>query len=133
VGVRKTSVGPDGGKAADPAGFTLVEILVAVLILGLVAVMVTSAILPAGAGTRSRVDRAHAERAGASIVEELLATDFALVIPGTFGPAPLPGRDAATAEITVQTLNPRLKSLTITVRLGDQESTLMCLKGVHTP
>jgi prepilin-type N-terminal cleavage/methylation domain-containing protein len=114
-------------------GFTLVEILVSLLVLALVAGVVVGVILPAGSGARSRVDRAHAERAGASLVEELLAADFALISPGTFGPNPLPGPGRAEATLTVEVVNPRLKNITVNVRVGDEESTLMCLKGVHTP
>jgi prepilin-type N-terminal cleavage/methylation domain-containing protein len=126
-------------RAAVPArlsgsgGFTLVEVLVTVLILGLAATLVTGAVIPATRNGDRREERLNAEREARSTLEQVLGLEFEDLVPGTLGPAAISGYPDAERTVTVAAWSARVTQITIEVRVGDEEATLTCLKGRRSP
>lgn len=115
------------------AGFTLVEVLVTVLVLGLAVLLVTGAVIPATRNGDRREERLSAEREARSTLEQVLGLDFDDLAPGTLGPSAISGYPDATRTVTVAAWSARVRQITIEVRVGDEESTLTCLKGRRSP
>ncbi len=59
--------------------------------------------------------------------------EFDDLVPGTLGPAAISGYPDAARTVTVAAWSARVRQITIEVRVGDEESTLTCLKGRRSP
>lgn len=120
-------------QVAGAGGFTLVEVLVTLVILGLAVALVTGAVIPATRNADRRTERLSAEREAKSTMEQLLAQDFEDFTPGSLGPSVLSGYPDAQRTMTVAAYGSRVWLVTVEVRVGDEAAELTCLKGRRSP
>jgi prepilin-type N-terminal cleavage/methylation domain-containing protein len=116
-------------RHSNSDGFTLVEVLATVLILGLAVILVTGAVIPATRNGDRREERLSAEREARSTLEQVLGLDFDDLVPGTLGPAAISGYPDATRTVTVAAWSAQV-GRSIGVHVGDEvDLTVSRVKG----
>lgn len=110
-------------------GLTLAEVLIAVVLMGIAALVVVEVLVPSNTSSTLQLRQFELERECGSAMEALLATDFMSLSPGTYGPTVLSSVPGGERLIEITAPSARVKQVRVTVFTSDAEVELVSLKG----